>query len=97
MQLHKKLSFYFWVGNFNSIFSFKDNPHKITSSFKNFNFSHDIEDLHKNTYGKILICESKRFDNDCFVLYEILKTIAQATKKKIKILKTKNSQGYLKI
>mgnify|MGYP003134785965 FL=1 len=97
LQLHKKLNFYFWVGNFNSIFNFKDNPHSITAAFKNFNFSHDIEDLHKNSYGKILICESKRFDNDGFILYEILKTISKATKKKIKILKTQNSQGYLKV
>lgn len=97
LQLHKKLNYYFWVGNFNSSFDFKDNPHSITANFKYFNFSHEIKDLYKNKYDKIVVCESKRHSDNCFILYEVLKTITKSLNKKVKILKTKNSQGYLKV
>jgi hypothetical protein len=97
LKLHKKLNHYLWVGNYTSSFSYKENPHEITLDFKYFNFSHDIKDLYPYTYNKILICESKRFNKDAYCLYEILKNIAVSLNKKIKIIKTNNSQGYLQV
>lgn len=97
LKLHKKLNYYLWVGNFDSSFSYDENPHELTFDFDYFNYSHEIEDLYKYDYKKILICESKRYDKNAYCLYEILKKIAISLNKKIEIVKTKNSQSYLQI
>jgi hypothetical protein len=97
LKLHKKLNHYLWVGNFTSSFSYEQTPYEITSDFDYFNFSYNIEDLYSYVYGKILICESKRFNKESYCLYEILRNIAISLNKKIKVIKTKNSQRYLQI